>query len=280
MVSFSIPFHHGERGALADFSSLPDLDSALLAPQSPAGLAFTLLSAVSAFVATNLDDILLLLLCFSQISHRRGVLAVVGGQYLGIGLLVLVSLSGLLGRGLVPASWLGLLGLLPISLAVSRWLEASPPEAPAPSSAAPDPAAPDPAAPPPPAALAVAALTLANGSDNVGVYLPLFARATAGQALLTLAVFAVMVALWCAIAWRLVQAPGLGELLRRHGPRLMPALLVALGIYLLIDAHTFAHRGLALLALLCLAALAAPLARRPLPSLGFFPVPASRLPSP
>ncbi|MFM7362531.1 MAG: cadmium resistance transporter [Cyanobium sp.] len=222
------------------------------------GIGFSLLSAIGAFVATNLDDILLLLLFFSQITHRRAALAVVGGQYLGIALLVLVSLSGQLGRAFLPGPWLGLLGLLPISLAVSRWLEAAAPATPEPTAAA-APEAPE------PALLAVAALTLANGSDNIGVYLPLFARADAGQVLLTLAVFAVMVALWCVLAWRLVQAPGLGDWLRRQGPRLMPAVLVALGLTLLLDAHTFEHRGLALLALLALAALAAPLAPLSLP---------------
>ena len=276
MVGCSLASQHGGGDALPDFlslSPLADLPSALLPPPSLATIGLTLLSAVSAFVATNLDDILLLLLFFSQITDRRGAGAIVGGQYLGIALLVLVSLSGLLGRALVPGSWLGLLGLLPISLAVSRWLESGPPP-PADS----HPAGSSAALAREPALLAVAALTLANGSDNIGVYLPLFARANPTQALLTLAVFALMVALWCALAWRLAQAPGLGALLRQHGPRWMPAVLVALGLYLLIDAHTFAHRGLALLVLLCLAAMAAPLARRPPPALGLFSSP--RLPSP
>jgi cadmium resistance protein CadD (predicted permease) len=259
MAGFSILFQHRLQGAVPDFASL----------LSPADLPFTLLTAVGAFVSTNLDDILLLLLFFSQIRQRRDALAIVAGQYLGLGLLVSVSLSGQLGRSFLPGPWLGLLGLLPISLAVSRWLATEPGH-----DAAAD------AATPAAGALAVAALTLANGSDNIGVYLPLFARADAGQALLTLAVFAVMVALWCVLAWWLVQAPGLGDRLRRHGPRLMGAVLVALGLVLLIDAHTFAHRGLALLALLALAAMAAPLARRPAPSLGLLPSPSSRFPSP
>jgi cadmium resistance protein CadD (predicted permease) len=268
MVAFSILSHHGDCGALPDFAPFPapaDLHSALLFPEDSGWLGFSLLSAVSAFVATNLDDILLLVLLFSQSRQRRSALAIVGGQYLGIGLLVLVSLSGQLGRALVPDSWLGLLGLLPISLAVSRWLEAAPAAAPAATSAATSEGAPP---GPEPALLAVAALTLANGSDNIGVYLPLFARASAPEALLTLGVFAGMAALWCLLAWWCARAPGLGEILRRQGPRWMPPLLAALGLTLLLDAHLlFVHRGLALVALLGLAALVAPLARRPPPFL-------------
>lgn len=272
MVVPSIAFQHGVQGAVPDFAAYPslaDLQSALSSSHSLAGIGLTLLTAMGAFMATNLDDILLLLLFFSQISQRRDALAIVAGQYLGIGLLVLVSLSGQLGRSFLPGPWLGLLGLLPISLAVSRWLDTDP-----------NGGAESDTATPAAGALAVAALTLANGSDNIGVYLPLFARANAGQALLTLGVFAVMIGLWCLLAWWLVQAPGLGDLLRRHGPRLMPAVLVALGLVLLIEAHTFAHRGLALLALLALAAMAAPLARRPAPALELLPSASSRPPSP
>lgn len=276
MVGLSIVFQHGDDDAVADFLSFLALAQRAATagpPSSVGGIGFSLLSAIGAFVATNLDDILLLLLFFSQISHRRAVLAVVGGQYLGIGLLVLVSLSGQVGRAFLPGPWLGLLGLLPISLAVSRWLAAA---APAPTALTPAAAS----LTAEPALLAVAALTLANGSDNIGVYLPLFARADAGQVLLTLAVFAVMVALWCLLAWRLVHAPGLGDWLRRQGPRLMPAVLVALGLTLLVDAHTFEHRGLALLALLALGAMAAPLARLGGPAVGLIPLPSPRLPTP
>jgi cadmium resistance protein CadD (predicted permease) len=285
MAGSSIRLHHG------DEADLPILFSSFFAPSlllilSPAAdqgsLLLTVISAVSSFAATNIDDILLLVLLFSQATNRCSTFAVVGGQALGIGLLLLVSLSGLLGKAFLPRAWLGLLGLLPISLAVSRWLDiersdADPLQADVPSAQAP---------PGEPTALAVAALTLANGGDNIGVYLPMFAHASVPQVLITLVVFAAMVLLWCFLAWRLAHAPGLGSLLHQHGPRLMPLVLIGLGITLLLEAHTFAHRGLAMVTLLCLAAMALPLARRPaLPPLlalpATFPIPLPfRLPSP
>lgn len=244
----------------------------------PTYTASTVLASVTAFAATNIDDILLLMLFFSQCSDQRDARSVVGGQVLGLGLLVLVSLGGLLGRSLAPEPWIGLLGLLPISLAVSHWLEAAPSETA--QTGTRDPTGPS-LASPQPALLAVAALTLANGSDNIGVYLPLFARASLGQILLTLVIFALMVGLWCVMAWRLVQLSGPATFLRQHGRRLMPALLLSLGLYLLVDARTFSDRAPAFLALLCLGLMAWSLARRPvwpLPARG--PLLFSRLPSP
>ncbi len=233
----------------------------------------TILASVTAFAATNLDDILVLMLFFSRCSDQRGAFSVVGGQVLGIGLLVVVSLSGVLGRSLAPEPWIGLLGLLPISLAVSLWLEAPP-------SAASDPPTPSLKAAQP-ELLAVVAITVANGSDNIGVYLPLFARGSQAQTLVTLVIFALMLGLWCAIAWRLVQLPGPSGFLHRHGPRLMPALLFGLGLYLLVDARIFSERAPALLALLCLGAMALSLARRPAwPLPARIPLLFTRFPSP
>jgi cadmium resistance protein CadD (predicted permease) len=42
----------------------------------------------------------------------------------------------------------------------------------------------------------VAGVTLANGGDNIGIYLPLFAARPAGQMALLRAVFAGMLVVW------------------------------------------------------------------------------------
>lgn len=100
--------------------------------------------------------------------------------------------------------------------------------------------------------LGVAAVTVANGSDNVGVYMPLFAHATPSEVALTLVVFILMMGLWCLIAWRLIAAPGLAPVLLQHGDQLIPFVLIGLGGLILIDSHTLDHRGLAEIALGCL----------------------------
>lgn len=248
----------------------PTLLASLSPSADPGSLLLTLVSAVSSFTATNIDDILLLVLFFSQVTNRCSALAVVGGQYLGIGLLLLVSLSGLVGQAFLPRPWLGLLGLVPISLAITRWLtfQSSQTEPNQASDASAKLSAEE------PGALAVAAMTVANGGDNIGVYLPMFAHASIPQVLLTLAVFTTMVGLWCLLAWRLAHAPGLGSLLNHHGPRLMPVVLIGLGITLLLQAETFSHRGLAMVSVLCLTAMTLPLARRSLPSPVLAPPPA------
>jgi cadmium resistance protein CadD (predicted permease) len=229
-------------------------------------------TAATAFGATNVDDIFILTLLFSRLDRNFRAVHVVGGQLIGFTLLVLVSLSAVLGRALLPLPWLGLLGLLPVSLGVSAllesWKQADSGSASADATGVGLPWSGQPGgflgelggsfwAP----LIAVALLTVANGSDNIGVYLPLFARASAEEVAVTLITFAVGLALWCLLAWQFTRLPALARGLRRQGTWLIPLVLISLGMIVLADSHSFEQPLPALIALLCLTAMALSLLR-------------------
>jgi cadmium resistance protein CadD (predicted permease) len=82
---------------------------------------------------------------------------------------------------------------------------------------------------------AIAAITIANGGDNIGIYVPLFAARGMDEVLGIIVVFALMTALWCAGARWLVHHPRLGAPIRYWGDRTLPFVLIALGVYILWD---------------------------------------------
>jgi cadmium resistance protein CadD (predicted permease) len=188
---------------------------------------------VVVFASTNVDDIFLLSAFFAD-PHLRPR-SVVAGQFLGIGALVTASAVAALAAVVIPPGWSSLLGLVPLWLGVRRLYalrratRASPgtdiqteerrTEQRTGSQA-----------------LAVAGVTIANGGDNLGVYIPLFASAT-GAIPVYAAIFAVMTALWCWIGYRLVRNRWVGERLRRYGHLLLPYVLIALGLYILSGAR-------------------------------------------
>jgi len=88
--------------------------------------------------------------------------------------------------------------------------------------------------------LAVAAVTVANGGDNIGVYLPLFAASSPIEIALLAAVFLGMTAVWLLLAWVIVNNRLLGRHLRRYGRYLLPPVLIALGGYVLVKQGTIA----------------------------------------
>jgi cadmium resistance protein CadD (predicted permease) len=177
---------------------------------------------IIAFAATNADDLFILTAFFADPSARAR--DVVLGQYLGIGALTLASMACALAALAIPAEWVGLLGLLPLAIGIKklrdgrrRREEDAPPPRPAST-----------------AALSVAAVTVANGGDNLAIYIPLFASRAHGDWLLLAGLFGVLTGVWCVVALSLVGHRTLGPPLRRYGGRALPWLLIGLGVYILV----------------------------------------------
>lgn len=188
-------------------------------------------TAIVVFVATNIDDILLLAVLFGGGLAAR---AVVTGQFMGIAVLTAVSVGAAHAATAMPAHWIDWLGLLPIALGiwllVELWrkrgqvgddhdddLDAENRfEAKLHSQV-----------------LAVTAITIANGGDNLSVYIPLFAD-DVGAIPLYIGVFAVLTAVWCWLGHALVNNRVGGAVMERWGHILLPFVLIAIGIYILL----------------------------------------------
>ncbi|MEG3437787.1 cadmium resistance transporter [Pannus brasiliensis CCIBt3594] len=203
-------------------------------------------TGVAAFVATNLDDILILTILFTQSGKLFRRRQIVIGQYLGFSLLVLASLAGFFGSFLIPPEWIRYLGLVPVILGIvsffkeeeedgdpesvevdleaanrfplGRWLD--------------------------PRTFGVAALTVANGSDNIGIYVPLFASSTVTGLIVIVSVFLILVGVWCAIAYGLTNVPAVATVLTSQGSTFVPCVLIGLGVFIVKESIPFAFLAL------------------------------------
>jgi len=185
--------------------------------------------ALTAFVATNLDDSLVLLLFFGD--RRFRARHVFLGQALGLGLLVLISLAAALLALAVPSGWVRLLGLLPIALGLRQLIDR---RRGADSNGEPHALAPARAESGWRRAAAVAGVTLANGGDNIGVYVPLFATRSPWETALILGVFAAMLVVWTFGGYTLARHSAVAARLQRVSGGLMPWVMIGLGVVLLI----------------------------------------------
>jgi cadmium resistance protein CadD (predicted permease) len=184
------------------------------------------------FAVTNVDDLVILALFFGQAAGRRGAEArVVAGQYLGFTAILAVSILGALGAGLLPDTAIPYLGLLPLLLGVQAawraWRERH---------TAGDEPAPTPNGP---AVPAIAAVTFANGGDNIGVYVPVFATTGTGGLVVFAVVFLALVAIWCAAGRFLATRPLIARALARWGHLLLPVVLIGIGLLILVGGGAF-----------------------------------------
>lgn len=206
------------------------------------------LLAIAAYVATNIDNLFVLLAFLADAGADRS--RVIAGQFAGSLMLIVGSLvlASLLTR--LPTGYVGLLGILPIGVGLGKaWERFGPAHAKsrnhAAQEAAGNPASDDPVTATCPAPTrggsswwTVACVALANGSDNLAVYVPLYAGHSYGERALISLVFVAMIGLSCALAVQLVEHPLLGAPIRRYGSALLPLILLVIGVSVIAQNDT------------------------------------------
>lgn len=187
--------------------------------------------AIALFASTNVDDMFVLVGFFADPKFRPR--DIVTGQYVGITALFALALLGSLLALVISRAYIGLLGVVAIGVGAKRlfdlyWnreLTESTLEHPDTGRHT--------------RVATVALLTLANGADNLGIYMPAFAIRSPIEIGMIAIIFAVMTGLWCFFAHWIVHHPTFGKPIRRYGQRMAPLLLIAIGISILYDAGSF-----------------------------------------
>lgn len=185
---------------------------------------------VTAFVATNIDDLLILIAFFAN-SHFP-LSQIVLGQYAGMGALLVIGIVGSLIALIVPNNLIGLIGTFPIAIGIKELLEL-PKNGKNKESAKqlsrsrliaylPF--------------LTVAAVTF-SGGEELGVYTSVFATyREVSEIIIIVSVVMVLTGLWCAVAYHLVNRPLIASSIKRTGTAALPFVLIGLGIYILAEA--------------------------------------------
>ena len=179
--------------------------------------------AVTLFASTNIDDLVVLIGFFADCRFRAR--DIVAGQFAGVAALFLVSAAGSLLSLVIPKTYLGLLGILPIVIGIRKLSDlrhdTSAPESRNQGSVA-----------------SVTLVTIANGGDNIGIYIPAFAVHSGAEIGVIAMVFVAMTALWCMLAHWMVNHRRLGAPMRRYGHIFATLVLIGLGIVIIYKAGT------------------------------------------
>jgi len=187
----------------------------------------TIAAAVGLFAATNIDDVVVLTVLF--LASTRGTLPgwkVVVGQYAGFIALVAISVLAAAGLTIVPDKWVGLLGLIPLGIGLVGLVRALRRHGDDDD---------DDSAVRAGGVLGVAGITIANGADNISLYTPVFRTTPIPDTVVTIAVFLVLVAVWCLVARFVGTNKTVTEALEKIEHWLVPAVFTGLGLYILIE---------------------------------------------
>ena len=184
----------------------------------------TLILSIASFVGTNIDDMFLNTLFFSDTKTKEEKKSIVYGKYIGIGILIVLSILGALGLQFLPQHYIGYLGFVPICLGIKEIIvninSRDNGNDPIITSAN--------------KMMNTALITIANGADNIGVYIPLFTGFMTWQIILTVCIFLVLIAVWCFLGIVLAELPVLKMFLTKYKFVIVPLVYIVLGIYIIL----------------------------------------------
>ncbi|MDN5744596.1 MAG: cadmium resistance transporter [Nocardioidaceae bacterium] len=193
----------------------------------------TTLQAIGLFMATNIDDIIVLSLFFARGAGQRGTTTrILVGQYLGfagiLGAAVLVTVGA---GAFLPSGAIPYFGLIPLALGLwaawNAWRGDDDDDDDAKVAGKKI------------GAWTVAGVTFANGGDNIGVYTPVFLSVDPLAVVAYCIVFLALVAVLVALAKFVATRPPIAEILERWEHILFPIVLIGLGIVILVTGGAF-----------------------------------------
>lgn len=198
--------------------------------------------AAGLFALTNIDDLLLLAMYFGRSAGEPGAgRRIVAGQYLGFGALLVIIGSAAYGATFLPESVIPYLGLLPLAIGLKEAWEAwnerrddDDDDEPADKAESKAEGKQD-----GPGMLRVAIVTFVNGGDDIGAYVPVFVKAGAAGIAVYVAVFLILVGVWCVAGRFLASHSAVVRALDRWGDILEPLVLIGLGLVILIQGGAF-----------------------------------------
>ena len=183
-------------------------------------------TVVALFAGTNVDDMVIIALLSASARAGRPPRhwQIWAGQYVGFGVLIGASLA--LGRGLAlaPERFLWVLALLPFAIGAVGLVhvirsrnggeEMKPPSATR-------------------GMYGVAAITIIDGGDDLAAYTPFYATIHTGEIVVSIVVFAVIIAVWCLIGRQISRYQWVGEVIDDYGEWILPVTMMLLGLYVL-----------------------------------------------
>jgi cadmium resistance protein CadD (predicted permease) len=212
-------------------------------------LIATINIGIATAIATTFDDNIYLTAFFSEVNRTFRPKHVAVGEVLGFTILMIISLIGFVLGLVIPSTWTGLLGILPILIGINNLRTLNQ----------------DDSAEDKPAhskkgskfrgfesrrlslwdvirdrqTYRVSAVTIANGGNNLGIYVPLFASSSIQQLATIIPICYLTVGCWLLMSYSLTHQPGIAFVLSRYARKIFPFVLMWLGFRILKDSEAY-----------------------------------------
>ena len=190
----------------------------------------TIIAGVVTYWSTAIDLLIILMLFFAKVKDKKGVRDIYIGQFLGSGLLILVSLFFAVILHYVPDKrLLGFLGIIPVFLGIKALILGDSDGEKMANEKLKDTNQNN-------LIKTLIFITIVScGADNVGLFVPYFISLALTKLLITLLVFLIMIFLLVFIAQKSVSIPTVGTVLEKYSRWFIGIVYIFIGGSVLIE---------------------------------------------
>jgi cadmium resistance protein CadD (predicted permease) len=192
-------------------------------------LLIQILTVLILFTGTNIDDMVIIALLSASARSGRPpkYWQIWAGQYVGFA--VLIGSALLLGRGLslAPHRFLWVLAVLPFGVGayglfklIRARLRGEDNDESIGATAG---------------MYGVAAITIIDGGDDIAAYTPFYATIHTSEIIVSICVFAVIIAAWCLIGSYISRYKRVEDFIEDYGDWILPVTMMILGVYVLYE---------------------------------------------
>ncbi|NTU88942.1 MAG: cadmium resistance protein CadD [Actinobacteria bacterium] len=189
-------------------------------------------ASIAAFIATGIDELIVLTVIFAKMRAPRNVRDVYIGQELAM--IVLLAISLLVGRGIaaITQEWVGILGIIPIAIGIKVAIvgesDTDDSERTIMSNLAKRSSL----------VVGVALIAIGGGAEELSVYIPFFASLSGAELVAAVATFLILVPVWCAFCRKISKLPHLEDTVEKYERIIIPVFFIAIGFFVLAENHT------------------------------------------
>lgn len=193
----------------------------------------TILTSIATFIATGIDEIIVLTIIFVEVKNAKDVKDVYIGQQISMIVLLLISLLAAFGFAHIPSEYVGLLGIIPLAEGIRilfdrnyedddyeekdvlqrlkkyRSLIVS-----------------------------IALIAIAGGAEELSIYIPYFASLDTTNLIVSVVIFNILVPVWCTVCRKISSLKHVQNTVEKYEKILVPVVFIGLGIWVLIENGT------------------------------------------
>jgi cadmium resistance transport/sequestration family protein len=186
------------------------------------------LSSVAVFLATSVDELVVLTTMFAYAERQGAVAEVYLGQLLSQAVLLTVAALAAFGIETVSEKAIGVLGVLPIALGIRVLLGGDDDTSEAREAASRFDSGVG-------FTLTVALVAIGGGGEELAVFIPFLGSLATPDLVVAVVTLLVLVPLWCRVSQRIASLSRIQKWIARYQRVFVPVVFIGLGVFVIVD---------------------------------------------